>query len=98
MKRLAALAMAALAPITVAMTPGHAAPSRCSGALVEAGGFYVVVESSDSNPLDLWIYQESNGIPGLQRGGSSNISNYSDEQCQQFDSDGQPLPPDTLVF
>ncbi len=40
-----------------------------------------------------WVYQESNGLPGLQRGGSSAIGeedSVNDETCGAM--------PDTLIF
>jgi len=37
--------------------------------------------------LDWWIYQESNGIPGLQRGDS-----IRDDTCHRM------IPPDTVIF
>jgi hypothetical protein len=84
---------AAIIAAAVPMSSPAAPPPECSGTVTEAGGFYVDVR--DPAELSIWIYQESNGIAGLQRGGVSDISD--DSSCAEFDSAGNQTPPDTLI-
>lgn len=37
--------------------------------------------------FNVWIYQESNGVPGLQRG-----DEYTDDTCHEM------VPADTIIF
>jgi hypothetical protein len=58
-----------------------------------AGTFYV----DDRNYLlgnGIWLYQECNGIDGLQRGGSSPILPDDNEICQ----DDPSVPPDCFIL
>ena len=44
---------------------------------------------------NIWIYQETNGIEGLQKGGAG------DEGCEEYDESTDPptpIPPDTVIF
>jgi hypothetical protein len=84
---IAGAAIAALVPVA-----GHAA---CEGDATEAAGIYVDVRG-DVTDGDIWIYQESNGIDGLQRGGVGELSD--DTECTTYDAEGNPIPPDTLIF
>jgi len=91
------LVLALLAASVVMPLAAHAAgdcDSKGTPALgiVGAGGFYV----DDRNYAlgnGVWVYQESNGIDNLQRGGSSQIVPDDNEICYD-DSDAGP---DTLL-
>lgn len=81
-----------------------AALVACGGTTVGAGGVYVVVDSASN----VWLYLESNGVAGLQRGGAGpaepvlqalnasptgNLVTITDaDTCQQSAN------PDTLLF
>ena len=46
-------------------------------------------------PDDVWIYVETNGVEGLQAGGTSPAFGYTDEACA---NDTPGAEPDTLIF
>lgn len=82
----AAAALAMLVPASAAAT-SH---SCTSIQVIDVGvGYYVDVRDEPGN---LWIYEESNGIAGLQPGG------LGDEGCELYDQDGVPIPADTVIF
>lgn len=76
-----------------AFVPGFAsAHDHCEGWLVidVGGSFYVVIGVSDGHEGMTYLYQESNGIAGLQRGGNSIVTGEPDH-CQESEM------PDTLI-
>lgn len=91
-------ALGALAVAGAVLLPAGGASAQyysCqSTQTVEAGGVYIDIRG----PADgsVWIYQESNGIAGLQKGGTSDLSD--DSSCAEFDAAGNQIPPDTLIF
>jgi hypothetical protein len=57
-----------------------------------AATFYVWARANDGD----WVYQETNGVPGLQAGGCSPyVPDDCDEPAWTFGYDGTP---DTLVY
>lgn len=60
--------------------------------------FYVEVREvlGDAHIYSIWIYQETNGLAGLQRGGTSPYFPDDSDPCND------PLPPgyspDTIIF
>ena len=49
-----------------------------------------------ASPIEnVWVYVESNGEPGLQAGGASEVFGHSDAQCP---NDTPDVEPDTLVL
>jgi hypothetical protein len=95
MKKLAiAGAALATAAALVAATPAGATHEGCNGTVTQqdtpAGTFYVDDRGVDG--AGVWIYQESNGIAGLQSGGESSVLGDLDvDDCTHE-------TPDTLIF
>lgn len=58
--------------------------------------FYLEIREiqGDSYLYSIWIYQEANGVEGLQRGGASNIVPDDADPC----NDGAPEGPDQVIF
>ncbi len=51
-------------------------------------GFYVSVDTSGPSLLGVWVYEETNGIPDLQRGGSTPTSSVTGfDWCQNAPAD-----------
>lgn len=95
-KVLALLGGGALALSTV-VSSAQPAAAACDGMLfgtvVEVGGAaYVDVRevAGETYLYSIWIYVESNGTPGLQRGGSDPTG--APDSCQESAN------PDTLIF
>lgn len=67
MRRL--LALGAIAAVAAVAAPTSASASGCGTTVVDAGGaaYIVVDEAALPDTVSVWIYQESNGTPGLQR-------------------------------
>ena len=66
MRRL--LALGAIAIVGSFAVPTAASANTCGAQVVDAGGAaYVAVDDPTTGVLSVWIYQESNGEPGLQR-------------------------------
>ena len=61
------------------------------------GDTYYVDDRGSVTGSGTWIYKESNGIPGLQRGGTSDIVPDDTDKCQTLDENGNPYPPDTVI-
>lgn len=67
-----------------ALVPASSA-GHCGGTITEIGVLYLDDRGDNGG---LWIYVESNGMPGLQQGGANGL--WSDE-CEHEN-------PDTLIF
>ena len=91
MGRFSLLLCGALASAAVVLPVQSASAYSCSSlAIVPVGpSFYVDVRDDLES---FWIYEESNGIAGLQKGGSG------DEECAEYDAFGNWIPPDTVIF
>jgi len=64
---------------------------------IDAGGevFYLVIGPDDS----VWLYYESNGHEGLQRGGDSLPGLGTDDPCMSYDPQtGEFVEPDFVVI
>jgi hypothetical protein len=93
------LVLALLAATVVMPFAAHASTGDCDskgtpalGEVSIGGAFYI----DDRNYLlgnGLWVYQESNGIDNLQRGGSSQIVPDDNEICV----DDPNVAPDQLI-
>lgn len=62
----------------------------CAGSAAAAGGHYVFVEGGDCPSgciYSLWVYEESNGLAGLQRG-----DEMHDDTCHES------VAPDRIAF
>lgn len=84
---------------------------ECIGTVTEFGAgdaiFYLADRSEGEATVNHWLYQESNGIEGLQPGGNSLALEEADN-CQggQHDTNGDgvidenddPYVPDTVIF
>lgn len=88
---------ALLAVLALAGAAGAAWPPACytdhHALRLDApqGTWYVTSDECDAPCLSLWVYEESNGIEGLQRGNDTiedHQGGWSTELC----------PPDTVVF
>lgn len=67
MRRL--LALGAIAVVGSFVVPTAASANDCGATVVDAGGVaYVAVDDPSNGDISVWVYQESNGTPGLQRG------------------------------
>ncbi len=76
--------VAALALVVGVMVGGPAsADDACDSEVVEAAGHYVVVDNLENAHGGIWIYEESNGVEGLQR---------NDDSCAGEE------PADTIIF
>ena len=89
------IALLAVPLVLLSLAPPAAqaqAHDHCAGWLVvDAGAGVYVVTGTDPSHLGLtYVYLESNGIAGLQRGGVSPVTGAPDH-CQESDT------PDTLV-
>lgn len=79
---LSATLLLATVPASPGCTPSSTTPE------VAAGGFYVVVDECFVGCMPLvWVYEESNGIAGLQR-----ADEVHDDTC------GGEIPGDTIWF
>lgn len=92
----AVLALAALVVVVGSMGLGQA-ELECNGAITAvetpAGTLYIDDRGVDSDGV--WIYQESNGVEGLQSGGQSAILGDADvDDC----TDPEGPTPDTLLI
>jgi hypothetical protein len=92
MSRFTRVALGAL--LSIALVPfGASADHGCNGAVTQldtpAGTFYIDDRGVDS--AGVWVYQESNGTPGLQSGGNSAILGDVDSDACEHDA------PDTLL-
>ncbi|MFA5862313.1 MAG: hypothetical protein WDA16_11530 [Candidatus Thermoplasmatota archaeon] len=98
------LAVAVLA-IVLPLTGLAAGSSPCSSdpALGPAGGvhpvgapgdpsYYVDVRAAD--PFNVWIYEETNTMADLQRGGSSSLMGTDHDSCV----DVRGITPDQLIY
>jgi hypothetical protein len=54
--------------VLLAFAANGGAGHGCNGLVTEAGPFYI--DDRDIQVGGIWIYQESNGVPGLQSGGA----------------------------
>lgn len=73
----------AVVVLMASMVAGSAQANTCDATVQEAAGFYVAVDSPEQGSV--WIYEETNGLAGLQR---------DDEVCAAADSN----PSDTVIF
>lgn len=91
MRPVALLSILLLALPLTALTPASAT-EPCAlvhpQARVSYGGFYAEVRQNGN----VWIYQESNGIAGLQRGDTSTLG--ARDPCV----DDFTIPPDTAIY
>lgn len=88
-----------LALATAGMASASHAVSDCDSDVhtIDAGSetFYLVVGPDDS----VWIYYESNGHEGLQRGGDSLPGFGSDDPCMSYDPvTGEFVESDFVIF
>lgn len=81
------LTLALLAPL-LAPVPASAAACDLSAPRLAAAGYYVEVRSNG----DTWVYQERNGIPGLQRGSVNALGQQ--DPCV----DDRDVVPDQAIF
>lgn len=88
-RRMRATAVSIMALLATALTMGAEASHTCAGTVVQAGDFYVEYRDSDG----VWIYQETNLVSGLQRGGKSLAGSVDD--CREHP---EPYTPDKLIF
>ncbi len=90
-----AVAVAAMAGGIMAPSPAHAAECNPSEAVHEVptpgGTFYVDHRGGD----EVWLYQESNGMPGLQRGGYQALVGT---QLDWQDPCNDGVTPDTMLY
>ena len=87
MKKHIARALLVVALANFAGAPASA-DHGCNGAVTDLGGVaYVDDRGVDSG--DIWVYAESNGVAGLQSGGSGPLG-YADECSHES--------PDTLLY
>ena len=72
---------------------GNAIAGPCDGTVTDIGGLIYIDDRDFVSGNGLWIYLESNGEPGLQRGGQSILLGANDvEVCQESAN------PDTLII
>lgn len=80
-----------LAALSVALPAGlaaHCTKIHTSEALIERDGYYVAIDRCLGDcVLSAWVYEESNGIVGLQR-----LDDQVDDTCH-----GR-IEPDTIVM
>ena len=92
---LALLAVSFVAPFVAADAHGD-----CDGkgnvalGVIDVAGTAYIDDRNYAQGNGIWIYLESNGVSGLQRGGSSPVVPDDNEICYD-DSDAGP---DTVVF
>jgi hypothetical protein len=86
-KLLSVALVATVLPLTF-----HAAAAGCPNATVAnfSGQAYLVLDPDHS----AWVYEETNGINGLQRGGSSAVLPGDSDVC----TTDPTVPHDTLVL
>lgn len=83
----------AVAPAAVANTSYGACGEPGSSGIIDTGaGIYIDARGPNQGT---WIYQESNGLPGLQRGGASSFVPDNNERC--IDEDETGAGADTLI-
>lgn len=91
LRRLTLGAAAAAFGITALLASSAGASGACDNIFEQdiAGVFYAEVRSDGGQ----WVYMESNGVSGLQRGGSGGVTTLSasDEHCGGAN-------PDTIVY
>lgn len=80
--------MTAIGLMAFAMIAPLGAASHCNGTVTDIGGAAYFDERDDG--FVGWLYLESNGVAGLQSGGSDPLGDYEDP-CAHPD-------PDTLVY
>lgn len=78
----------------VGMVPVASHATDCTGETTEVGGYY----AQDRGVGSIWVYEESNGIEGLQLGGVSATGLSDDTHCQGVDAEGNDIPADTLIL
>lgn len=88
MRKLVAIAAVAMAGAGLFATSAQAA-GDC-GAIVVGEGVYVAHDANGS--VNAWLYAESNGTAGLQRGGTTLLLAEADS-CQEGAAN-----PDTAIF
>lgn len=87
MRKLVAIAAVAMAGAGLFATSAQA--DTACGAIVAGEGVYVAHDANGS--VNLWLYAESNGTAGLQRGGTTLLLAEADT-CQAS------ATPDTAIF
>lgn len=87
MRKLVAIAAVAMAGAGLFASSAQAA-GDC-GAVVVGEGVYVAHDANGS--VNLWLYAESNGTAGLQRGGNTLLDEA--DTCQEGAAN-----PDTAIF
>ena len=89
-----AIAIVLSALMLLPLVPAASAHNcNASYVTVPVGGntFYVQNRATPDKPVDVWTYQESNGVPGLQVGGTSIVLGGLDvDDCHGSN-------PDTLI-
>lgn len=84
-----------MAPIAAACIHGYAGTGDCSGTVIDVGGlglvYWVIVGDT---PDEAWGYLESNGVPGLQRGGCGPFWGWGADPCQT----DHPAGPDLTIY
>lgn len=94
--KLSAIALAAIAMMSIANAGHSSSPCADSVETIDAGAAKLYLVST-------WIYLESNGHDGLQRGGVAwyEIGDGSgvDDECWDRDASGTPIEdPDMIIF
>lgn len=82
------IARAMLVVAFSAMIAAPAGADNCNGAITDIGGV-AYVDDRDITDGGIWVYEESNGVAGLQSGGTSPLGDA--DPCQHEN-------PDTLLF
>lgn len=99
---------ATLASLAMLVIAFPATAFSCSDAAMDIGGvLYLDARAvpTAENPTfySVWIYAETNGIPGLQRGGSEVVFETTGQQATatmigETDPDCTSAVPDTLIL
>ncbi|MHB8606563.1 MAG: hypothetical protein ACYDCK_15075 [Thermoplasmatota archaeon] len=96
--KLVAFLLLALASATRTLLGSAGAADEACGATVVALGGFADVATDGGFTSDAWLYLESNGESGLQRGGLSVLDPVADPIAHDEDTCQASVTPDTLVF
>lgn len=81
------LPLAILLALSLPAQAAHCETWSTTPAEIDAGGYYVELDTCPMCIFSVWIYEESNGIEGLQRG-----DEIVDDTCHGM------IRADTIVF
>ena len=84
--------------VVAVLAAGGTAPAShdCAGTVTDVGGTAYIDDRGVADG-ELWFYLESNGVAGLQRGGTSEVFGHSD-YCYEHDEAGNRGLADTLIY